>query len=83
MIGDVAGKDCTKEFDDFGHSSDAKQILKKFKIGELVEVKNLFFNTLHVASSKLGNENNKYVEIDICRRTNVRIARRIRRKPKT
>lgn len=39
MITDVAGRDATKEFDDFGHSSDAKQILKKYIIGELVEVR--------------------------------------------
>lgn len=38
MIADVAGKDATKDFEDFGHSSDAKQTLKQFKIGELVEV---------------------------------------------
>lgn len=38
MITDVAGRDCTKEFDDVGHSSDAKKLMVKFKIGELVEV---------------------------------------------
>lgn len=38
LITDVAGRDCTKEFEDFGHSSDAKQTLKQYKIGELVEV---------------------------------------------
>lgn len=38
LITDVAGRDCTKEFDDFGHSSDAKELLKKYKVGELVEV---------------------------------------------
>lgn len=38
LIIDVAGRDCTKEFYDIGHSSDAKQTMKKFKIGELVEV---------------------------------------------
>lgn len=38
MIADVAGKDVTKEFEDFGHSNDAKQTLTQFKIGALVEV---------------------------------------------
>lgn len=38
LISDVAGRDCTKEFEDFGHSTDAKQLLKKYKIGELIEV---------------------------------------------
>lgn len=33
-----AGRDATKGFDDFGHSGDAKKLLKQFKIGELVEV---------------------------------------------
>lgn len=33
-----AGKDATKEFDNFGHSSDAKKDLKRLKIGEVVEV---------------------------------------------
>ncbi|XP_055311746.1 cytochrome b5-like [Sitodiplosis mosellana] len=37
LILDVAGRDCTKDFDDFGHSSDAKKILAKLKVGELVE----------------------------------------------
>lgn len=38
LITDVAGKDCTKDFEEAGHSSDAKDIMKLFKIGELVEV---------------------------------------------
>lgn len=42
LIADVAGRDCTNEFDDFGHSSDAKNQLKDLKIGELVQVINKF-----------------------------------------
>lgn len=38
-----AGMDSTKEFDRAGHSGDAKKDLKKFKIGEVVEVGNLKF----------------------------------------
>lgn len=34
----MAGHDCSKAFDDMGHSSEAKKIMVKFKIGELVEV---------------------------------------------
>ncbi|XP_052749868.1 cytochrome b5-like [Galleria mellonella] len=34
---DVAGKDATKDFDSAGHSGDARQILAKLKIGEIVE----------------------------------------------
>lgn len=31
-----AGKDATEEFDDIGHSLDAKELMKKFLIGEVV-----------------------------------------------
>ncbi|XP_060531971.1 cytochrome b5-like [Cylas formicarius] len=37
LVTEWAGKDCTKAFDDFGHSSDAKKQLKPLKIGELAE----------------------------------------------
>ncbi|XP_056631644.1 cytochrome b5-like [Diorhabda sublineata] len=37
LITEWAGKDATKEFDDFGHSLDAKKDLKKYHIGEVVE----------------------------------------------
>ncbi|XP_057672905.1 cytochrome b5-like [Diorhabda carinulata] len=37
LITEWAGKDGTKDFDDFGHSLDAKKELKKLKIGEVVE----------------------------------------------
>ncbi|KAH8289339.1 hypothetical protein KR054_004027 [Drosophila jambulina] len=32
---DVAGRDGTKEFNDVGHSSEAREILKKYYIGDL------------------------------------------------
>ncbi|EDW02069.1 cytochrome b5 [Drosophila grimshawi] len=32
-----AGKDATENFEDVGHSNDAREMMKKFKIGELVE----------------------------------------------
>ncbi|XP_025415515.1 cytochrome b5 isoform X2 [Sipha flava] len=32
-----AGKDATEEFEDVGHSSDARELMQKYKIGELVE----------------------------------------------
>lgn len=38
LITEWAGRDATKGFDDFGHSGDAKKLLKNLKIGELVEV---------------------------------------------
>ncbi|KAL1489934.1 hypothetical protein ABEB36_013860 [Hypothenemus hampei] len=37
LITEYAGKDCTKGFDDFGHSSDAKKMLKQYKIGEIIQ----------------------------------------------
>lgn len=38
LILDVAGRDCTNAFEEAGHSTDATNMLKKYKIGELVEV---------------------------------------------
>ncbi|XP_053688711.1 cytochrome b5-like [Sabethes cyaneus] len=35
LITEFAGKDGTRDFDDFGHSGGAMDLLKKFKIGEL------------------------------------------------
>lgn len=32
------GQDCTEAFEDIGHSSDARELMEIFKIGELVEV---------------------------------------------
>jgi cytochrome b involved in lipid metabolism len=34
-----AGKDGTEAFEDVGHSTDARELMKKYKIGELVEVR--------------------------------------------
>ncbi|XP_055639811.1 cytochrome b5 isoform X2 [Toxorhynchites rutilus septentrionalis] len=34
---EAAGKDATNEFNDVGHSSDAKEQMKQFIIGEVVE----------------------------------------------
>lgn len=32
-----AGKDATEAFEDVGHSTDARELMKRFKIGEVVE----------------------------------------------
>lgn len=32
-----AGKDATEPFEDVGHSSDARELMAKYKVGELVE----------------------------------------------
>lgn len=32
-----AGKEASESFEDVGHSSDAREIMKKYKVGELVE----------------------------------------------
>ena len=32
-----AGKEATEAFEDVGHSTDAREMMKKFKVGELVE----------------------------------------------
>lgn len=35
LVTDFAGRDGTKDFDDFGHSSTAMEMLKQYKVGEL------------------------------------------------
>lgn len=37
MLIEQAGKDATEHFEDVGHSTDARDMMKKFKIGEIVE----------------------------------------------
>lgn len=32
-----SGKEATEAFEDVGHSTDARELMKKYKIGELVE----------------------------------------------
>lgn len=38
---DEAGKDASKAFDEVGHTSDARTVLTKYKIGELPEVREI------------------------------------------
>jgi len=42
-----AGKDATEEFEDVGHSSDAREVMQKYKIGELIEVSVLVIGILN------------------------------------
>ncbi|EFN73453.1 Cytochrome b5 [Camponotus floridanus] len=49
LIEEYAGKDATDGFDDFGHSSDAKKILKEYLIGELKDVR---FNKFEINKIK-------------------------------
>ncbi|XP_011142869.1 cytochrome b5 [Harpegnathos saltator] len=35
LLEEYAGRDATRGFDDFGHSTDAKKIMKEYLIGEL------------------------------------------------
>lgn len=37
MLLEQAGKDGSEAFEDVGHSSDARELMKKYKIGEIVE----------------------------------------------
>lgn len=37
VLMNVAGKDASEDFDDIGHSLDAKELMKKYLIGELVD----------------------------------------------
>ena len=42
-----AGIDSTEAFEDVGHSSDAREMLKEYLIGELQEVLNFLSNIIH------------------------------------
>jgi len=42
-----AGYDATESFEDIGHSSDARELMKQYKVGELVEVRMMFANFIH------------------------------------
>jgi hypothetical protein len=70
-----AGYDGTEAFEDIGHSSDARKIMKKYKIGELVEVRMILANFIHhifqiflyshlycLFTYILGRKNQKYRE---------------------
>lgn len=46
LVTEYAGTDCTKFFNDAGHSVDAIKELKNWKIGELVEVRILILRTI-------------------------------------
>lgn len=37
MLIEQAGKDGSEAFEDVGHSSDAREMMQKYKIGEIVE----------------------------------------------
>ncbi|PZC73390.1 cytochrome b5 [Helicoverpa armigera] len=37
VLVNVAGKDASEDFDDVGHSLDAKELMKKYVVGEVVE----------------------------------------------
>lgn len=54
LILEYAGKDCTKAFNDAGHSVDAIREMKAMKIGDLVEVS--FLEFLRVASFVVSRE---------------------------
>lgn len=37
MLLEQAGKDATEAFEDVGHSTDARELMAKFKVGELID----------------------------------------------
>lgn len=49
LVTDFAGADGTKDFDDFGHSATAMEMLKQYKIGELTYV-SIFFKLIYATS---------------------------------
>ena len=38
VLKDMAGKVATENFEDVGHSTDARELMKQYQIGELTEV---------------------------------------------
>jgi len=50
MVGLFAGGNATEAFEDVGHSTDARELMKKYAIGKLAEVSERFcpFTTLLV-----------------------------------
>lgn len=58
-----AGKDATEEFEDVGHSSDAREIMQKYKIGELIEVS---INILYLQVNSKCLKLSKYIKIILC-----------------
>ncbi|XP_050363001.1 cytochrome b5-like [Nymphalis io] len=53
----VAGKDASEDFDDVGHSSDAKHMMKKYKIGELVDEDKIEFKRRQYSWEEYNKEN--------------------------
>ena len=44
MLLEQAGRDGTEAFEDVGHSTDAREMMTKYKVGELVEVHISYFD---------------------------------------
>jgi cytochrome b involved in lipid metabolism len=57
---DCAGRDATKDFEDYGHSGDATKMMKTFKIGELVEEDRKSNKTKVVSSEKNTTTQTRY-----------------------
>ena len=56
----VSGKDASEDFDDVGHSYDAKELMKKYVVGELVDEDKVETKKKHInwEDNKLENETN-------------------------
>lgn len=53
----VAGKDASEDFDDVGHSTDAKEMMKKYIIGELVDEDKVELKKRHFNWEEHNKEN--------------------------
>ncbi|CAH0717433.1 unnamed protein product, partial [Brenthis ino] len=54
----VAGKDASEDFDDVGHSTDAKEMMKKFCIGEVVDEDKVELKKHNINWQAIGSEKN-------------------------
>lgn len=53
----VAGKDASEDFEDVGHSTDAKEMMKKYIIGELVDEDKVELKKRHFNWDEHNKEN--------------------------
>lgn len=58
VLVNVAGKDASEDFDDVGHSLDAKELMQKYVVGEVVEAERVVVQKRSVAweDSKVDSE---------------------------
>ncbi|XP_035446822.2 cytochrome b5 [Spodoptera frugiperda] len=57
VLQNVAGKDASEDFDDVGHSLDAKDLMQKYKVGEIVESERVYAQKRQISWEDNKQEN--------------------------